>query len=102
MITFGSSSTKNTHSCTTALCPAHSVFPAVGVWVYLFDLVLDGELDPAQARPVVFAGRDLVHVSIQNSLHFLSVPAAVQHSHHKVLTLHGELPVVILKETNHS
>ena len=63
---------------------------------YLLDLVLDCQRDPAEAGPVVGAGGALVHVSVQNSLHLLCVTTQVQHAHHKVLALHGQLPVVVL------
>lgn len=64
---------------------------------YLFDLILDGKLDPAQTGPAVLAGHILVHISIQNGFYFFSVSAEVQHPDHKVLTLHRQLPVVILQ-----
>lgn len=63
---------------------------------YLLDFVLDGQYDAAEAGSVVGARRALVHVAVQYGLHFLCVPTKVQHTHHKVLTLHGQLTVVIL------
>lgn len=72
---------------------------------YLLDFVLDGQLDAAEAGSVVGARRTLVNVAVQYGLHFLCVSTKVQHTHHKVLTLHGQLTVVILREagvdTNH-
>lgn len=65
---------------------------------YLLDFVLDGQFDAAEAGSVVGARRRLVHITIQYGLHFLCVSTKVQHAYHKVLTLHGQLPVVILHE----
>ncbi len=66
---------------------------------YLLDFVLDGQFDTAEAGSVVGAWRALVHVAVQYGLYFLCVPTKVQHAHHKVLTLHGQLAVVILHES---
>lgn len=63
---------------------------------YLFDFVLDGQFDTAEAGSVVGARGALVHVAVQYGLYFLCVPTKVQHTNHKVLTLHGQLTVVIL------
>ena len=65
---------------------------------YLLDFVLDGQYDTTEAGSAVGARRTLVHVAVQYGLHFLCVPTKVQHTHHKVLTLHGQLTVVILHE----
>lgn len=65
---------------------------------YLLDFVLDGQFDAAEAGSVVGARRTLVHIAVQYGLHFLCVSTKVQNAHHKVLTLHGQLTVVILQE----
>lgn len=75
------------------LLPLHMFFSS-----HLFHLVLDGQLDSAEAGSVVGAGGALVHVSVQYGLHLLGVPTQVQHAHHKVLTLHGQLAIVVLHE----
>lgn len=63
---------------------------------YLLDFVLDGQLDTAEAGSVVGAWWTLVHVTIQYGLHFLRVSTKVQNTYYKVLTLHGQLTVVVL------
>lgn len=65
---------------------------------YLLDFVFDGQFNAAEARSVVGARGTLVNVAIQYGLHFLCVSTKVQHAHNKVLTLHRQLPVVILCE----
>lgn len=65
---------------------------------YLLDFVLDGQFDSAQAGSVVGARWTLVHIAVQDGLHFLCVPAKVQHTHHKILALHRQFPVVILQQ----
>lgn len=65
---------------------------------YLLDFVLDGQFNTAEAGSVVGAWRTLVHVAIQYGLHLLCISTKVQHTNHKVLTLHGQLTVVILQE----
>lgn len=67
-------------------------------WFYLFDFVLDSQFDAAEAGSVVGPWLALVYVTVQYGLHFLRVPTKVQHTHHKVLTLHGQLAVFILQE----
>ena len=64
---------------------------------YLLDFILDGQYDTAEAGSVVGAWRTLINVTIQYGLYFLCVPTKVQHTHHKVLTLHGQRTVVILQ-----
>ena len=69
-------------------------------WTNLFDLILNGQLDPTQARTAGIFRQSLVHVAIQNGLHLLRVSAQVQDPNHKVLALHRQLPVVVLYRHN--
>lgn len=66
---------------------------------YLLDFILNGQLDTAEAGSVVRAWWALIHISVQYSFNFLSVSAKVQHTYHKVLTLHGQFTVVILHKS---
>lgn len=65
----------------------------------LLNFIFDGEFDAAEAGPLVLWWWILVHVTIQNGLHFLRIAAQVQHPYHKVLTLHGQLPIIILQRS---
>lgn len=65
---------------------------------YLFDFVLDGEFDTAEAGAIVRAWWAQIHVAVQYGLNLLRVPTKVQHTHYKVFTLHGQLTVVVLQE----
>ena len=85
-------------SCDTILDFSCVVSLNVNKTSHLLDFILDGQFDAAEAGSVVGARRAQVHVTVQYGLHFLCVPTKVQHTHHKVLTLHGELAVVVLHE----
>lgn len=64
----------------------------------LFDLVFDGQLDAteegSELLPLLQLRGD---VAVQDGLHLLCVPAQIQHPHHKVLALHRQLAIVILR-----
>lgn len=82
----------------TALLPQH----LGAVRSYLFDFVLNGQLHPAQGRPVPLRFHRLrVQIPVQDGLHLFRVPAQIQDTNHEILALHGQLAVVVLQQKGH-